>query len=109
MQAGSRQRKCKKRAKNVGLTLLLVSRSRSFYIFLLLVQGNITGYSYLAPRVIDVGIGPYSGSGACQRPARLGKSSLRCPLAAHTLWQRLVSVVDDGRLGGLHVGPAVGS
>ena len=36
------------------------------------------------------------------------KSSLRSPLAAHTAWQRLASFADDGLLGALHVGLAVG-
>ncbi len=37
------------------------------------------------------------------------KSSLRSPLAEHTGWQMRASAADDGRLGALHVGPAVGS
>src|SRR5262249_34916563 len=38
----------------------------------------------------------------------LPKSSLRSLLAARTAWQRLASFADDGRLGALHVGLAVG-
>ena len=63
------------------------------------------------PKMLQVRFGKADITGAAHAKGTHPppKSSLRSPLAEHTGWQMRASAADDGRLGALHVGPAVGS